>query len=195
MTFNKTTSKKAAPKKAASKAAPKKAAAAGKKEAAANGGAKKFLDAIKKGGGSFKKARTAKAGSFDLPDIADGTYIAQLVSASVSATQKGVPQFKCNLVVVKGEAEGTKLTRTDWLRDEDEERELMNLENFSKNIQGFGIDTSALEESDLPELAASLTADKPFVRIGVKNWQSQAGKPGLNIYINQLVDEDGNDIK
>lgn len=191
--------KKSAPVK---KAAPKKAAPAAKggKKAAADpkkGGkeASKFLDAIKKKKSQFNEARKAKAGTFELPDIADGTYIAQLVSAKATATNKGIPQFKIELVVLKGEYEGVKLTRADWLRDDDEEVELRNQQNFAKNIQGFGIDTSELEESDLPELAESLMEDKPFVRIGVSNWQSQAGKPGINVYINQLVDEEGNDIK
>lgn len=203
MAISKTTKKApvkkaAAPKKATSKAPAKSAGKSG-------GGdkAKAFLAAIKGRDDAFKKGRTAKAGTFDVPEIDDGTYLAQVVKASVRVA-KNQPAFSIDLVVTKGEFEGVKVQRFDVLGhgfqtglgdDEKEEAELRNMESFCKNVQGCGIETEKLVLADLPELADSLTEDKPFIRIGIKNWSNDSGKRGLNVFLNQLVDEEGNDIK
>lgn len=141
--------------------------------------------------GSWKSARKAKAGQFqEDPEIEDGTYFARLVNAKADFTKKSnVPFFRTTFVIVEGEYKGDKHSRMDFLTDDDDERQAAKQASFSKCMSGLGYDVEELEFPEIPQLAADLIKDKPYVEIYVRNWQTDNGH-GTNIMVNRQLTED-----
>lgn len=156
-----------------------------------------FLSALKKQGKTWSKARKVEGGSFGVPEIEDGTYQGRLTSAKLGVTkakkgQDPQPWVNMSFVVLQGDYAGTRVRRSDFLTNEDEERQERNMENFFKTIQSLGFETAELKMEDLPDLIRDLNKDKPYVEIAISNWTSDKdnNKKGLNVYVNRELDKE-----
>lgn len=164
----------------------------------------------KKAAKTWNKARNApKGGSFENPEVADGSYPAQLEKAVCKIiTPKDTKKpkqglFELHFIMLDSANEGKKLHRSDFfdlrstddMTEEEAEKALKNMENFSRTIQGFNYETGGdepLDMSDFPTLADTLNAEnpKPKVKVGIKNWTSaDKSKKGINIFVNGPLDE------
>lgn len=174
----------------------------------------------KKAAKTWNKARNApKGGSFDNPEVADGSYPAQLEKAVCKIiTPKDTKKpkqglFELHFIMLDSANEGKKLHRSDFfdlrstddMTEEEAEKALKNMENFSRTIQGFNYETGGndpLGIEDFPSLANDMNGlepdgkpkkdnpPKPKVKIGIKNWTSADNtKKGINIFVNGPLDE------
>jgi hypothetical protein len=141
---------------------------------------------------SWKSARQAKAGGFADVEIEDGTYPARFISGKADVSKKGMPYVNLKFKVLgDSEMQGLKPSRTDFLQDEDPERQEAKQAGFAKTMAGLGYGVDELELGEVPELMAELNKDCPLVEIYIKNWESDSGKTGYNLYVNrQLTDEE-----
>ena len=139
---------------------------------------------------TWKSSRKAKGGRFEDVEIEDGTYHARLSkgTASISAKSK-VPYVVTKFVILQGDYEATTVRRQDFLQDDDAERQSMKQESFAKAMDGCGYDVSELDLSEVPQLVDDLNEDRPYVEIGIVNWQSDTNH-GYNCYVNRLLTDE-----
>jgi hypothetical protein len=112
-------------------------------------------------------ARRGKVTSanFGPADVPDGKYIAVTVGAAagVSKKGKGGPYFTSDFVIEGGEYKSEKVRNYQRLEDEEDTQRLIN------RLECMGYETATVDLRDLPNIAKQIVADKPRVRITVRN--------------------------
>ena len=161
---------------------------------APSGRAKDFEQAMK---GMSKKWNTARKVKDDFggpPELADGTYVAQVASAGVGAS-KEVPWFRIGFVIIRGDEDviGKQPSMFQRLLNPQDPDDPRGMENLFKALQRLGYETDNMEMSDLTDIAEHLsnTQENPIiVTIRVKNTVGNDGRKYQNVYVNKLIEDD-----
>lgn len=177
--------KKASPKRPVKKAAPKGKSATAKKAPAPKGSKVAEMQASQEEllaawGQSRGQVRT-----YEVPDIVDGDYIAQLTRCTYSRTggRNKAPQLRFYYVVKLGDYEGTQLSDTEDLSNEIAFNDIPRIALLIERLERSGIDTEQIENpfEELPEIAKQLSdpeseIGQPLVRIKVSVTELPAEK-------------------
>lgn len=210
--------KKATPAKKAPPAKP--TAAKGKppaSKAASNGavtGKVAGWDQFSKAGKKvWDKAKKAKAGSFEQPDVPDGTYVGKLVKATLKVfpakdKKNAAAVFQRTYVITRGggndEVVGLQPKRDDWFNlpdnpSNDEADDTVkfqtNMEYFAKDIQGCGYNSNNLSLDDFPDLMknmndAAKSKENAEIKISIKNTTGSDGKNYMKVYANGYAEDE-----
>ena len=152
-----------------------------------------FASAMKKAGDAWETSRDVKdsGNSYEQQPIDDGTYVAGLTSArtGVDKNKNGYASF--NFRVLRGEFEGVSVSvfhsmaETEWRSIEQSLKSLfVDLQSLSGED-----DFSEIEPEDIEEMVTELNEECPTIQIGIKNWKSEKGSSGINVYINKRLDD------
>ena len=141
----------------------------------------------------WDKARETPAGGgggFEVPDIQDGTYPAEVTAARCGMTQGNEPYVSFTLTVIDDETyDGVKLDKYHSIKDMEKD-----LPRVVKTIKGMGYDLDEnFNPEDLEDLVAQIAKEKPKVLAAVKNGEYQSTKTGetvhkVDVYVNQPYD-------
>jgi hypothetical protein len=140
---------------------------------------KNFLAAVKGMADSFDNSRKGVKG-FELIEVDAGRYTVRLKSIELSTVdftnQKNIPKFRLNGVVVESQdaddlgmaCSFEQLINNVKFENGGEITEDECWERIHTALQAFGVDTSELELSELPDLAEELGEDNPACKVTVK---------------------------
>lgn len=144
----------------------------------------------------WEKARETPAGgggSFEVPDIQDGNYPAEVTDARCGMTKANEPYVSFTLTVFGDEQyDGVKLDKYHSIKDMDKD-----LPRVVKTIKGIGYDLpDDFNPEDLEDLIAQIKEDRPKVIAAVKNGEYKSTKTGedvhkVDVYVNQPYEESG----
>lgn len=146
-------------------------------------------------GGAFERARETKdnRGSFEKPEIEDGTYVSKLVSARCGVDKNSNGYAAFDFQVSRGDYEGTRLSKFHSIAERGNRTVEQALSSLFIDLQRLlpEEDFADLDASDVEEIISRLdpntttTVDELFFQIGVKN-----NGNFINIFINKLIEED-----
>ena len=146
-------------------------------------------------GGAFERARETKdnRGSFEKPEIEDGTYVTKLVSArsGVDKNSNGYAAF--DFLVSRGDYEGTRLSKFHSIAERGNRTVEQSLSSLFIDLQRLcpQEDFTELSAGDVEEIigrldpTTSTDEEELFFQIGVKN-----NGNFINIFINKLIEEE-----
>jgi hypothetical protein len=108
---------------------------------------------------SWEKAKVRAQEPGDFQDLPDGMYIAQLVTAEVTESQKGNMQIHWEYSVLEGEQQGQSIHAYSSLANED------RLVWAYRDCTKLGYDMTGVKISQLEAVCAELSKRKPTVRM------------------------------
>lgn len=115
-------------------------------------------------------------------ELEPGDYVGQITNAKAANDSQGRPYFVFNFTILRGDAKGNSVSAYYGLHRGESEKV------FVGQLQALGYVTKELEGKDIPEVAATISKEKPEVRLQVKHSQSD-GRTFQNVYIRGLVEE------
>ena len=152
-----------------------------------------FASAMKKAGDAWETSREVKdtGNSYEQQPIDDGTYVAGLTSARTGVDKNGNGYASFNFRVLRGEFEGVSVSvfhsmaEVEWRSIEESLKSLfVDLQRLSGED-----DFSKIEPEDIEEMVTELNEECPTIQIGIKNWKSDKGSSGINVYVNKRLDD------
>lgn len=155
-------------------------------------GKEAFLKKASKFKKDYKEARKADAGgSFETPVMADGSYVTKWTSMNCGATKTDDPYVSFNFLVVDGKNKGDRPSIFHNLSSPEK------LEYFVKDVKRLGVECDEMELGDTIEALEAAVAEKPYVKIDVKNkeYKAKAGPnkgklvKSLNVYVSKVLED------
>lgn len=161
-------------------------------------GSSDFVSFFKSNKDALKNLQDMKAAQVpgQPPDIAEGDYVARVVSGSVvmrdftiGGSKKKVPIIKFRLVVDRGAYEGTSLNKDYILGKVSDKSPMSEREIYQRCAQDLltlGADKNCFSSAEaLAEEVEGIAKEKPLVRIKVKI----NPKGYVNLYLNGLAED------
>ena len=144
--------------------------------------------------GAFSRAREVKdnRGSFEKPEIEDGTYVSTLVSARCGVDKNSNGYAAFDFEVTRGDYEGTRVSKFHSIAERGNRTVEQSLESLFIDLQRLLPDEDFTEfsaediEAIVSQLAESTKESGITYQIGVKN-----NGNFLNTFINKRLDEEG----
>ena len=144
--------------------------------------------------GAFSRAREVKdnRGSFEKPEIEDGTYVSTLVSARCGVDKNSNGYAAFDFEVARGDYEGTRVSKFHSIAERGNRTIEQSLESLFIDLQRLLPDEDFTEfsaediESIVAQLAENTKESGINYQIGVKN-----NGNFLNTFINKRLDEEG----
>ena len=144
--------------------------------------------------GAFSRAREVKdnRGSFEKPEIEDGTYVSTLVSARCGVDKNSNGYAAFDFEVARGDYEGTRVSKFHSIAERGNRTVEQSLESLFIDLQRLLPDEDFTEfsaediEAIVSQLAESTKESGITYQIGVKN-----NGNFLNTFINKRLDEEG----
>ena len=153
-----------------------------------------FASAIQKaaGGKAWEASRTVKdaRGSFEDPEIDDGTYVARLTNGRTGSDKNGFPYAAFDFTVARGQFEGVTVSKFHSIRERGQRNVGQALDSLFIDLQRLSPDEdfSELDPEDIEGLVVDLVAEEPVVQIGVKN-NTVGDKVYINVFINKKLED------
>lgn len=157
-----------------------------------NAGFASAMSSIK--GGAFERARETKdnRGSFEKPEIEDGTYVSTLVSARCGVDKNSNGYAAFDFEVSRGDYQGTRISKFHSIAERGNRTVEQSLQSLFIDLQRLLPDEDFTEfsaediEDIVTQLAENTKESGITYQIGVKN-----NGNFLNTFINKRLDEDG----
>ena len=146
-------------------------------------------------GGAFEEARKTKdnRGSFEKPEIEDGTYVTKLVSARSGIDKNSNGYCAFDFLVSRGDYEGIRLSKFHSIAERGNRTVEQALSSLFIDLQRLlpQEDFTELSAEDVEEIISRLdpttstNEEELFFSIGVKN-----NGNFINIFINKFIEEE-----
>ena len=144
--------------------------------------------------GAFSRAREVKdnRGSFEKPEIEDGTYVSTLVSARCGVDKNSNGYAAFDFEVSRGDYQGTRVSKLHSIAERGNRTLEQSLQSLFIDLQRLLPDEDFTEfsaediEAIVAQLAATTKESGIAYQIGVKN-----NGNFINTFINKRLDEEG----
>lgn len=152
-----------------------------------------FASAIQKAGGkAWEASRSVKdaRGSFEDPEIDDGTYVAQLTNGRTGQDKNGFAYAAFDFTVARGQFEGVTVSKFHSIRERGQRTVEQALESLFIDLKRMepAENFDEFEPEDIDTLIEDLVAAKPILQIGVKN-NTVGDRVFINVFINKLMED------
>jgi len=144
----------------------------------------------------WEKRRVQTSGYGAVPEIEDGNYVCQLTACRSGADKNGHGYVSYNFVVQRGEFKSTKLDRFISLRvypareGEVQQTEWDMVDRVKQDLQRLRYHTADMSLAQIDAALTELNEEKPLLRCSVKNFKKRDGSKGINVYINDIIEDD-----